>query len=106
VCWAGRARRQLRGSLHASPVWCPRARPGCEIAAVFRRVPCHGFVTAHRERTFIAFSCGVLAILSSICFHGDFTRALREVHMKKQSTKSHMPNPCAAAAAGNRALLG
>jgi hypothetical protein len=60
---------------------------------------------ADPERTFVAFSCGVLAILSSICFHDHFTRALREVHMKKQSTNSHMPKPCAAAAAGSHALL-
>jgi hypothetical protein len=57
-------------------------------------------------RTFIAFSFETLAISATVCLHDDPNASTEEVHMKIHSTNRQMPMLCAAAAAGNRALLG
>ena len=62
--------------------------------------------TTRRRRTFIAFLFEALAILASICFHGDSNASTEEVHMKIHSTNRQKPMLCATAAAGMRTLLG
>ena len=76
------------------------------FAAGFARFP-RCTPSHHRmRRTFIAFLFEGLAILASVCFHDDSNASTEEVHMRIHSTNHQMPMLCAAAAAGNRALLG
>ena len=59
-----------------------------------------------RRRTFIASLLEALAIFAPVCFHDHSNASTKEVHMKIPSTNRQMPMLCAAAAAGNHALLG
>jgi len=58
------------------------------------------------RRRFIASWFEALAIQVSVCFHDGSEASTEEVHMKIHSTNDQKSTLCAAAAAGNRALLG
>jgi hypothetical protein len=64
-------------------------------------------VARQRRRTFVAFWFEALAISVSVCFHDASKASTEEVHMNIHSTIGQKLMLCAAAAAaGNRALLG
>jgi hypothetical protein len=58
------------------------------------------------RRTFIAFCFKGLAICASVCFHDGSNASTEEVHMMIRSTNGLKLMLCAAAAVGDRALLG
>jgi hypothetical protein len=82
----------------------PRAIVSLRVPLASRAV--HALPPPDAARRFIAYLFEWLAILASACFHDDSNASTEEVHMKIHWTNRQLSMLCAAAAAGNRALLG